>query len=182
MIYIEQFLVTGVEVGTNLRVYAAGTLAFLAGIQVASVHPIHIGAGASEVAKIAFEIRHLNDLLYLVDDTPFRATGNKLPLMGGDGAEGTATKTASMDVDAELNHFVGRDAFAFVLGMGLTRVGQVEGGIQLVCRHWGVGRVDNNTGARWRTIGGGGRDKWLKQATGVHHVRLFLDMAEVLGL
>ena len=36
--------------------------------------------------------------------------------MGGDGAEGTASETATMDVDGELDHVVGRNALAFVLG------------------------------------------------------------------
>ena len=43
MIDVEQRLVVGVEVRTDLRIDAAGTLTFLTGIEVASVHTVHIG-------------------------------------------------------------------------------------------------------------------------------------------
>ena len=46
--------------------------------------------------------------------------------MGGDGTEGAAAETASMDVDRVLDHVVGRYAFALVLRVRLSGVGQVE--------------------------------------------------------
>ena len=76
-----------------------------------------------------------------------RAAGDELALMGGDGAEGAAAKASPMDVDAELNHVIGRDVLALVLRMGLASVGEVETGIEFSGGHRGVGRVDDNP--RW---------------------------------
>ena len=55
----------GVEVGTDLRMDAAGALATFAGIEVSAVHAVHVGRGSAEVAEIALEIGHLDDLLHL---------------------------------------------------------------------------------------------------------------------
>ena len=77
-----------------------------------------------------------------------------------------------MDVDAELDHLVGWDALALVFRMGLTGVGKVEGGVELCGGHRGVGWIDNHLRATYL----------LQQSLGMHHVRLFLDVAEVLGL
>ena len=67
--------------------------------------------------------------------------------MGGDGAEGTAAETAAMDVDGVLDHVVGGDALALVLGMGLSRVRQVERGVDLLSGHRRVRRVDDDVSA-----------------------------------
>ena len=56
MLDIEQLLMTGVEIGTNLWVDATGTFAFLASIQVASVHAVHVGRRSAEVGEVAFEV------------------------------------------------------------------------------------------------------------------------------
>jgi len=40
---IEQFGVIGIQVRTDLRMDAAGSSALLTSIEVASVHPVHIG-------------------------------------------------------------------------------------------------------------------------------------------
>ena len=77
-----------------------------------------------------------------------------------------------MDVHAVLDHVVGRDALAFVLGVRLTRVGKVEGRVELFGGHRRIGRVNDHIA----TANG------LEQTLGVHHVRLLLDMTEVLGL
>ena len=119
----------GVEVGTYLGVDAAGTPAFVAGILIVSPHSIHIGAGTAQIGEVALEIIHLNDLSYLSQDALLGAAGNELALMGGNGAEGTAAKTPSVDVDAVLDHLVSRDALTFVFRMGQTGVGKVETGI-----------------------------------------------------
>ena len=169
---VEQLGVVGVEVGAYLGMYAAGAAAFLAGTEVASVHAIHVGTGATEVAEIAFEVGHLGDLLYLFQYALLRATGNELALMGRDGAEGAATETAAMDVDAVLNHVVGRNALALVLRVRLTRVRQVERGIKLFGGHRRVGWIDHDVLIT----------RFLQQSLGMHHVRLFLNVTEVLGL
>ena len=55
----------GVEIRTNLRMDAAGAFAFLAGIEVSSVHAIHISRWSAKVAEVAFEVGHLGDLFHL---------------------------------------------------------------------------------------------------------------------
>ena len=62
---IDQARVVGVEVRTYLRMDAAGALTAFAGVDIASVHAVHVGRRTAEVAEIAFEIRHLDDLLHL---------------------------------------------------------------------------------------------------------------------
>ena len=126
MIDIEQLAVVGVEVRTYLRLDATGAAAFLTGVLVAPRHAVHIGRGASEVGEIALEIRHLHHLLHLAEDALLGAAGDKLALMGRDGAEGATPETAPMDIDAVLNHVVGGDTLTLVFGMGLTCIGQVE--------------------------------------------------------
>ena len=51
--------------------------------------------------------------------------------MGADGAEGTSTEAAAMERHTELYHLVGRDALAFVFGVGQTCIGQVEALVKL---------------------------------------------------
>ena len=92
--------------------------------------------------------------------------------MGRDGAEGAAAEASAVDVDAELDHLVGRDALALVFGVRHAGVGQVERGINLRSGHRRIGRIDND-----KVVA-----HCLYDAGGVHHIRLFLDVAEVLGL
>ena len=141
---VEEFRVVGVEVRTDLRMDAAGTAAFLAGVLIAARHAVHVCRGSAEVGEVAFEVGHLDDLLHLAEDALFRAAGDELALMGGDGAEGAASEAAAMDVDAELDHLVGRDALALVFWMGLTGVGEVEGGVELCSGHRGEGGIDDD--------------------------------------
>ena len=173
---VDELGVVGVEVGTDLGMYAAGSLAPFAGGVVAAVHAVHVGRGSAEVAEVAFEVGHLDDLLHLAQYALLGAAGDELALMGGDGAEGAAAEAASVDVDRELDHVVGGDALAPVLGVGLARVGQVEGGVELLGGHRGIGRVD------YHSRGTGAAFEGLYESLGVHHVRLLLDVAEVLGL
>ena len=92
--------------------------------------------------------------------------------MGRDGAERTTAKTAAMDVDGELNHLVGGNALALVFWMRIARIGQVERSVQLFRSHRRIGRVDHHVASI----------DTLQQALGMHHIRLFLNMAEVLCL
>lgn len=92
--------------------------------------------------------------------------------MGGDRTEGTASETASMDIHRVLDHIVSRYPLALVFWMGLSGIGQVEGGIKLGSRHRGIGWVDDDIAPIYT----------LQQTGGMHHVRLFLNIAEILGL
>ena len=172
MVDVEQLLVTGVEVGTDLGMDAGGALAVLAGLEIAPVHAVHIGRRTSEVAEVAFEPGHLNDLAHLAQDVLLRPAGDKLALVGGDGAEGAAAEAATMDVDAKLDHLEGGDGLALVLRVGIARVGQVEGGVELLGRHRRIGRIDH----------GEAPIDALEDAAGVALVGFLLDMAEVFGL
>ena len=77
-----------------------------------------------------------------------------------------------MDVDRELDHLVGGDALALILGVGQSRVWQVERGVKFLGGHRRVGGIDDDDPFA----------HLLQQTLGMHHVRLFLDVAEVLGL
>ena len=92
--------------------------------------------------------------------------------MGGDGAEGTATEAPTMDVHGVTDHVVGGDALAFVFRMRLTGVGQVVGSIDLLSGHRGIGRIDHDEASI----------DLLQQALGMHHIRLLLDVSEILCL
>src|SRR5574344_593295 len=92
--------------------------------------------------------------------------------MGRDGAEGTTAKASSVHAHGELDHVVGRDAFATILGMGQTGVGQVEGGVKLVLGEGLVGWIDHCIFAV----------HLLKNALRLILVALFLYMPEVLCL
>ena len=112
--------------------------------------------------------------------------------MCGDGAEGTSAKASAVDVDGELDHVEGGYALAFVFGVGLARVGQVEGGVNLGGGHRGVGGIDYYVVFTifdfrfsifdFRLTIYDFCAYLLQDAVGVHHVGLLLDVAEVLGL
>ena len=92
--------------------------------------------------------------------------------MGRDGTKRTTAKTATMDVDGVLDHLIGGNALVLVLGMGQTRIWQVERSIQFLCVHRRVGWIDNDIAAT----------HLLNQSMRMHHIGLFLNMAEVLCL
>ena len=77
-----------------------------------------------------------------------------------------------MDVDRKLDHLVGRDTLVLIFWMRNARIGQVVGGIELLSGHGWKGWIDNG-----KTLA-----HLLYEAMGMHHVRLFLDVAEILSL
>ena len=56
--------------------------------------------------------------------------------------------------------------------MWYARVGQVERRVKFLGGHGRIGRIDHHTGIL----------NWLDEPSGMHHVRLLLNVAEVLGL
>ena len=80
--------------------------------------------------------------------------------MGRNGAESTSSKTTSVNINAMLDHIVGRNAFALVFGMRLTRIRQIKGSIEFFSGHWRIGGIDDNI----TTINA------LQQTGGMHHV------------
>ena len=65
MIDVEQATVVGVEVRTDLGMYAAGAATLLTSVEVAAMHAIHIGRRTAEVGEVALEVGHLHHLLHL---------------------------------------------------------------------------------------------------------------------
>ena len=116
----------GVEVFADVGMDAGGAFALVAEVEVLAVHGVHVGRGTTQVAEVAFEIGELGDGLDLTKDAFLAAGGDEFALVGGDGAEGATSETATVEADGELDHLVGGDAFAFVFGMGQTGVGEVE--------------------------------------------------------
>ena len=58
----------GIQVGTYLRINTTGTLAFLTGLEITSVHAVHVGRRTTQIAEIALESVHLHDLLHLAQN------------------------------------------------------------------------------------------------------------------
>ena len=162
----------GVEVGANGGMDAGRPLAALAKAAVAAGHAVHVGRRAAEVGKVALEVGHLCDLLHLLQHALGRTAHDEFPLVGRDGAEGTAAEAAAVDVHGELDHLVGRDAFALVLRVGQARVGKTEGAVYLLRGHRREGRIDHNVAVAYG----------LHEALRVEAVALLLDVAEVFGI
>ena len=144
MVYVEQFLMAGVQIGAYLRVYAAWPFTVFAGFCVASVHAVHVGRRSSQIAEVSLEVGHLTYLSHLFENALLGAAYHKLALMGRDGAEGTATETSPVYVYRVFYHLVGRNGLSLVFGMGQARVGEVEGSVELLSGHGGVWGIDDD--------------------------------------
>ena len=77
-----------------------------------------------------------------------------------------------MDIDRMLDHLESRYHLSPVLRMGQAGIREVEGGIYLGLAHRREGRIDYDDLST----------DMLQNPIGVHPVRFFLDMAEVLRL
>ena len=77
-----------------------------------------------------------------------------------------------MDVDGELDHFVGRDALVLIFGVGQPCIGKTERAVNLLGRHGRVGRMNHDEGIA----------QWLDEALRVEPVALLLDVLEVFGV
>ena len=134
-VQLDQRAVVGVQVRADAGVDAARLAAGgLDGRALAADAP-HVGRGPAEVADDAGETLDLvADVLDLADDRVFAAALDDAALVLGDRAEGAAAEAAAHDVDAEADHFPGRDLGRAVVAAGLVgvarvraaRVGQVE--------------------------------------------------------
>ena len=89
-----------------------------------------------------------------------------------DGAEGTATETATVKVDRELDHLVGRYGLTFVFRVRQSGIGKVEGGVEFLRCHGREWRIDHHHLA----IHG------LDHALGMNLVRFFFQMTYILCL
>ena len=157
---VQELGVVRVEVGAYLWMDATGAFATLTGIDVASVHAVHVGRWTAEIAEITFEVRHLDDLFHLFNNALLGAAGDKLTLMGRNGAESAASEASAVDIDTMFDHVVGWYALTFILKVGLPGVGQVERRVKLIGSHRGVGGIDYN----------GLVAHLLEQPLGMHHV------------
>ena len=161
-----------VQVGAYLRMYARGAAALLAGLQVLALHHVHVCAGASQVAQVSAEVRHLRYLFHLAQDALFGAAHDELALVRRYGTEGTSSEAPPVHVHRELYHVVCRYALPLVFGVRHPCVGQVETVVQFLGGERWVGRVHHNVFASCL----------LYQARGVHLVAFLLHVAEVLGM
>ena len=84
-----------------------------------------------------------------------------------------------MERHAELNHLVGGDAFALVLGVRQARVGQVEASVEFLRRERRVGRIDHHPHAfATHTLS----TYHLQESLSMNLVALLLDVSEILGM
>ena len=92
--------------------------------------------------------------------------------MGRDGAECTAAETATMDIHRKLYHIISWYALVLILGVGQTRVRQVERSIKFGCGHRRIGSVDNGISIA----------HLLDGTLRMQLVRLLFDISEILCL
>ena len=145
LVEFDKRTVVGLEVAAHGGLDATEAGAPFAEFLVAARHAVHVGRGAAEVGDNTVEVGTLNQLVHLAQNRVFGTRGYLFALMGGDGAERATTKTTAMDVDRVLYHLVGWNGTAlFVFGMGQAEIGQIERGIDFVCSHRGLGRIDHH--------------------------------------
>ena len=168
----KEWPVVGVEVFANGRVNAAGACALPAQAQVVASHAIHVGRRAAEVGEVALEVGHLGDLSDLAQYALLRSAHDELSLVGRNGAECAASEASAVKADGVAYHFVGRYAFAAILGVGHSCVGQVERSIYLFGGEGRVGRKDYKHVCPHS----------LQQSVGLHAVALGFDVPKVFGI
>ena len=89
-------------------------------------------------------IGELTEPLYLAQDGGFGTGDDLLALMGGDGTERTAAKTATVHADGPFDHVVCRDALVLVFGMRRVLIRQVVYGVELLGCDGRIRGVDND--------------------------------------
>ena len=107
-----------IQVGAYLGVDARRAFAFPADGLIPSLHAVHIGRRASQIAQITLEVWQLRDGFHLFQNALLAAAYDEFALVCGDGAEGTSSETSAMQVDGELYHVVCRNTFSLVFGWG----------------------------------------------------------------
>ena len=125
-VHPDQRRMVGIEVAADAGVdtawFAAGGLDFGA----LAANAVHVRRGSAQVGDDASETADLvADVLNFADHRVLRAALDDAPLVFGDRAERTATKTAAHDVDAETDHLPGRNLGRTVEAAVLIRVNRV---------------------------------------------------------
>ena len=161
-----------VQVRADFRMDARRTFAATAKSRIFSTHLVHVGRGTSQITQIPFEVGHFSDGFYFLENTFLASADNELSLMSRDGTESTSAKASPVDVDRELDHFIGRNPLVFVFRMRKTGVRQVERHVQLSLRHGRIRRIGYHRLLSYL----------LKDAGCCIAVGFFLDMPEVLCL
>ena len=142
---VEQRPVVADEIAAHGGMDAAVAAASAAELPVFASHAVHVCRRSAQVADDTVEAVGARQEPHLVEDGAFAAARYLFALMGGDGAEGTATETTAVDVDGVLDHLEGGYGASFlVFGMRESQVGQVEGGVDLVGGHRGFGWIDDH--------------------------------------
>ena len=91
MIDVEQRTVVRIQVGAYLGVDARRAFAFPADGLIPSLHAVHIGRRASQIAQITLEVWQLRDGFHLFQNALLAAAYDEFALVCGDGAEGTSS-------------------------------------------------------------------------------------------
>ena len=161
------------QVGAMVGLYTRETGAFLAKFLVLTLHTVHIGGRATQIAKRSVEIGHLYNLLHLFHDRLLTTRDDLFALMGRDGTERTASETTTMAVDGEFDHLVGGDSATFlILRMGKTGVREIKRFIQFLFGERCIGRVDDHIAAAM----------WLHKSLSDNLIAFLLDDMEILSL
>ena len=113
----EQATMVGIEIWANLWVDARWAFAALAHLCVASSHAVHVGGGASQIAKVSLEIGMLDHFFYFAQNAFFASADDKFSLVRADGTESASPEAPAVNVDGVFNHLVCGDALAFVFRM-----------------------------------------------------------------
>ena len=161
-----------VQIRADFGMDARRTFAATAKSRIFSTHLVHVGRRTSQIAQIPFEVGHFSDGFHFLENTFLASADNELSLMGRDGTESTSAKASPVDVDRELDHFIGRNPLVFVFRMRKTGVRKVERHVQLSLRHGRIRRIGYHRLLSYL----------LKDASCRIAVGFFLDVSEVLCL
>ena len=162
----------GIEIRADLRSQAGRSFTLSAKSFIRPVHSVHVCRGASQIAQISFEVGHIDDLFYLFENGLFGTGGNEFALMCRNGAECTSAEAPSMQIDREFYHFVCRNCFSSVFGVGHTGIRKVERGIYFRFGHGRIRRIDHNCPLSHA----------LPKSLGVVFIGFFLDVLEIFRL
>ena len=136
-------MMVGVQVLTDVRLYASRAHALLTETLIFAFHAIHISRRTAEVGDITFEIFHLKDLLHLSHDRLLAARCDELALMRRYGTKRASAEASAMNIHRMTNHFVSRNYAAFrIFRMRQSSVRQVERSVDLRFRHRRIRRIN----------------------------------------
>ena len=161
-----------VEVLAYIGMQATGSGTPLAQRHIHAMHAIHIRAGTTQIAQIAFPLGQILEDVNLAQDILLGARSDLLALVRRDGAEATSSEAPAVHTYREANHLIGRDMLALVLRVRMILEWQVVDRIQFVGGHRRVRWIDHYVLITHR----------LYDSRCGNFIALGLDESEVLGM